>query len=214
MFSDYWQSAGADELATPSRALEASLVSSLTPLLALSQHPRSLIQIVIQSLSSPATTYHTAPPPDSDDPLTHSWPESSSTSAEISAPTPLGSLSFAERASALNAAALAILDAGAVSLRAVPIAVSLAYVPEAMYLDTTGQGGEERKVSLMVDPSAEEEGNASGRFVFGWAFGEGVSTGQKQRGEDVDMGGKESGEAELVWVESEGSFTKAQVRAS
>lgn len=167
---------------------------------------------MIQSLSSPATTYHTAPPPDSDEPLSHSWPQPSSSSLDVSAPNPSGSLSFAERASALNAAALAILDAGAISLRAVPIAVSLAYVPEDLYVDATGTGAGERNVDLVVDPSAEEEGNASSRFVFGWAFGEGVSTSKSIKGEDEDMSGEEkSGEAELVWVENEGSFSKTQV---
>jgi exosome complex component RRP46 len=186
--------------------------------MALSQHPRSLVQLVIQSLSSPATSYHTTTEDSTEGPVSHTWPPASSVSTrESAAPTPSGYLAFAERATALNAATLAVLDAGAVSLRAVPLAVALAYAPAEMYVDVTGDmgsDGEGRQVHLVVDPTADEEASAKSRFVFGWAFGEGVSTsGPRAKAEDADMlgGADETLEAELVWVESEGSFSKAEV---
>ncbi|KAI9635580.1 uncharacterized protein MKK02DRAFT_32967 [Dioszegia hungarica] len=201
---------------TPSRALEASLISALTPLLALSQHPRSLVQLVIQSLSSPCTSYHTsssmADIPDG--PVSHLWPPNTILSkADLASPSSPYALSFAERSSALNAASLAILDAGAVSLRAVPLAVSLAYIPADVFVDVLGgieEGGATREVQLVVDPSAEEERAAKSRFVFGWAFGEGVSTSGRGAEQDEDMEGEGGKEAELVWAVSEGSFSKAE----
>lgn len=97
---------------------------------------------------------------------------------------------FSAKATALNAASLALLDTASVALRAVPIAVSLAQT-------TSG---------LTVDPTREEEDQAICRFVFGWAFGSGISS--ESRG-DMEVDGEV--EAELVWAESEGSFSRQEV---
>jgi exosome complex RNA-binding protein Rrp42 (RNase PH superfamily) len=74
---------------------------------------------------------------------------------------------------------LAFLDSASVGMRAVPIAVALAHLPQG----------------TVVDPTMEEEEGAVSRHVFGWAFGAGIST--ESRGEmEVD----EEVESELVWA--------------
>lgn len=86
----------------------------------------------------------------------------------------------------------------------------MAYIPEEVYVDLgVATSDQERAVRLVVDPTEEEEKRAMSRFVVGWAFGQGVST-KTNQGEDERMG-EGSGEAEMVWMESEGSFTRDQV---
>ena len=94
---------------------------------------------------------------------------------------------FSARASALNASILSILNAGSISLRAMPVATSLAYVAT--------KRENESSASLVLDPTAEEEIQALSRHVFGWSFGGGL---------DED--------GELIWSESEGDFSREQVR--
>ena len=127
--------------------------------------------------------------------------------------------SFASRAAGLNAATLAILDAGSIALRAVPIAVALAVLPSGLIVNGDGNGGGGRGV-LVVDPDLEEEQRATSRHVFGWAFGAGISTapvtksseGEVDQGMEVDDELGEGAESELVWAESEGSFSRKEVR--
>ena len=52
---------------------------------------------------------------------------------------------------------------------------------------------------LILDPTGKEETMATSRHAFAWAFGGGLNA--------------EEGDTELVWAESEGDFTKAQVRS-
>ncbi|BEI96274.1 hypothetical protein CcaverHIS631_0112230 [Cutaneotrichosporon cavernicola] len=85
-----------------------------------------------------------------------------------------------------NAASLAAMHAGSVGMRAVPLAVGVALVD-----------GE-----YVLDPSAEEEAAADARFGFGWAFGAGVSSAKDRMDEDE--------EAESLWIEAEGTFTRQQ----
>jgi exosome complex component RRP46 len=104
---------------------------------------------------------------------------------------------FSSRAASINAAALAALDAGSVAMRGVPVGVALAYIP--------AESGED--AVLVLDPTPEEEARATSRYGFGWAFGVGLSA-IPHGGMDMDG---EEGEAELVWVESEGQFTRSEV---
>lgn len=78
-------------------------------------------------------------------------------------------------------------------MRGIAIAVSLAYLGE--------EGG------LVIDPTNVEESKAESRFVFAWAFGSGMSTEEKGDMEVDD----EDIEAEIVWTETEGDFTRDQV---
>jgi exosome complex component RRP46 len=182
--------------ATSSRALESSLSALLIPLLNLSQHPRSLIQLVVQSLSSttaPSFSDSTIDFPESSS--QKSWPPSETVLSSHTAPA--SGIPFSSRAASINAAALAALDAGSVAMRGVPIGVALAYIP--------AESGEE--AGLVLDPTPEEEARATSRYGFGWAFGVGLSA-TPHGGMDMDG---EEGEAELVWVESEGQFTRSEV---
>ncbi|RSH90148.1 exosome non-catalytic core subunit rrp46 [Saitozyma podzolica] len=181
--------------ATSSRALESSLSALLIPLLNLSQHPRSLIQLVVQSLSSttaPSFSDSTIDFPESSS--QKSWPPSETVLSSHTAPA--SGIPFSSRAASINAAALAALDAGSVAMRGVPIGVALAYIP--------AESGEE--AGLVLDPTPEEEARATSRYGFGWAFGVGLSA-TPHGGMDMDG---EEGEAELVWVESEGQFTRSE----
>ncbi|WVR04307.1 hypothetical protein IAU60_001307 [Kwoniella sp. DSM 27419] len=180
--------------ATPSRALVTSLEAIYPPVLKLSQHPRSLIQLVVQSLTPTPVNYSTAPTPFLD--LTPSdqaiWPRPYPEDDHDVSPTT--SYTYTSRAAAINASTLALLSAGSVPLTALPIAVALANV----------------KGSLVLDPSTEEEQVAKARFGFGWAFGVGVSLAES--GADVEMkaDGEAEQEMELVWTESEGTFSKEE----
>lgn len=85
---------------------------------------------------------------------------------------------------------------------------------------------------MVLDPTPEEEQRASSRHGFCWAFGQGIaadpsaSTGSGVKAEDDEdeemivyqpradnsgLGSADGAEAELVWVEGEGSFDRQQV---
>ncbi len=128
---------------------------------------------------------------------------------------------FSARAAALNASTLAILDAGSISLRAVPIAVAVAHVPYRPARTGLANGNTNHRDdtgTLVLDPTSEEEERASSRHVFAWAFGVGIRTVSRdgeangERGDtEVDAQAEDRGVAELVLVESEGEFTRHEV---
>lgn len=126
---------------------------------------------------------------------------------------------FSARAAAINSASLAILSASSVSLRAIPVAVSLALLPSRSSSFASSDSD-----TVVLDPSLEEETAAGARFGFGWAVGSGISTvggksatsgqdNERSGGMDVDMARQDDAELEmeLVWVDSEGSFSRAEV---
>ena len=132
-------------------------------------------------------------------------------------PAPMSGVYFSARAAALNASTLAILDAGSIALRAMSVAVALAYLPNgrAGTGSTNGGGNGGGKGVLVLDPTAEEERRATSRHVFGWAYGAGIyQAGERTDGGDIEDDEKLEGrgEAELVWAESEGDFTRNEVR--
>ncbi|WVQ97707.1 hypothetical protein IAU59_004821 [Kwoniella sp. CBS 9459] len=225
--------------ATPSRALITTLESIFPPILSLSQHPRSLIQLVVQSLSPSHSSSHysSAPTPYIDiEPTSSSyqqkntWPKSTLSlsssdtgeyqeygyNAQQKDVSPSASYTFSSRAAAINASTLSLLSAGSVPLKALPIAVSLANI--AVSSNTNGNDGQ-KGAALVLDPSGEEEERSKARFGFGWAFGHNVSlasassSSSDRTGEDQKMqveGEEENVEMELVWAESEGVFTKEE----
>jgi hypothetical protein len=117
----------------------------------------------------------------------------STASSASSAPTT--SIPFSSRATGINATALSILSAGSLALSAIPIGIALALLPS-----TTGQ-----KPSMVLDPTMEEEAKATARFGFAWAIGHGAADSEGMDVDDEGMG------MELVWTESEGSFTRSEV---
>ena len=126
------------------------MLSLLTPLILLALHPRSLIQLTLQTLSAPTTAF-TAP--FSSDPSTSSPP----------APGPPRGTGAgaAEKAALINAAMLALVDA-AVECRGMLLAAAVAFV--------AGEDGEQ----MLLDPTPAEEDRASSTHVFAFSFGVGV----------------------------------------
>ncbi|WVW78859.1 hypothetical protein I302_100822 [Kwoniella bestiolae CBS 10118] len=192
--------------ATPSRALITTLESIFPSSLRLSLYPRSLIQIIVQSLSSSSssssykdTSYDTPQvyididPSSSELIQKNVWPQpQSQVTEEGEGTSPNTSYPFSSRCASINAATLAVLDAGSIAMTSLPIAISI--------IDLSNDRG------LIVDPSIEEESNSVARFGFGWSFGRNVSLRERQEGEmDVEDEGEEM---ELSWVESEGKFNK------
>ena len=112
-------------------------------------------------------------------------------------------ITFSSRASGINATALAVMVASSLSLHAVPVSISMALLP-------TTDGS--KKSYVVVDPTMEEEAKALARFGFAWAIGQGLNkTAASKRGSGMEVDGEEM-DMELVWTESEGSFSKAEVR--
>lgn len=190
--------------ATPSRALVTTLETIFPPILSLEKHPRSLVQLVVQSLvpSTGRALYgsvtgtegvgaeqNTWPATDKDD---YAYvPESRRDAARIS---PAAGYTFTARAASINASTLSLLSAGTVSILALPIAV-------ALVVTTKGR--------VMLDPEADEERQAKARFGFGWAWG--AAFGTANEGNNVEAAGQSEKGAELVWIENEGDFTRQEV---
>ncbi|KIR41018.1 hypothetical protein I307_03282 [Cryptococcus deuterogattii 99/473] len=189
--------------ATPSRALVTTLETIFPPVLSLEKHPRSLVQLVVQSLvpSTGRAVYrsvigtegvgaeqNTWPATDTDE---YAYvPESKRDPARIS---PAAGYTFTARAASINASTLALLSAGTISILALPVAVALVVTTEGR---------------VMLDPEADEEKQAKARFGFGWAWGAIFGTASEEN--SMEVAGQSEGGAELVWVESEGSFTRQE----
>ena len=178
--------------ATSSKAMAAGLYTIYHPLLDLRAHPRTRTTLTVQSLNS-------AQPP--------SQP-----------------LYASSRAAAINASTLSILNAGSIGMRGVPMAVAIAVVSshgkgkQRAYDDVEEDEQMEQvanvddDVTLVLDPTRNEEHNSIARFCFGWAFGQEFSSGAPR--EKGDRGGTEEEqdeEAECVFVESDGEFDGATV---
>lgn len=135
------------------KAQETLLLSLLSPLILLHLHPRSLIQLTLQTLSSPSTAFSHA---FSTDPLDNPL-----------SPTIEGSLGVgsgtAEKAAQVNAAMLALVDAG-VECRGMVVGVAVAFVRGEMLLDPS--------------PREEEEARSAHLFVFSFGVGVGGTEGE------------------------------------
>ncbi|WWD08046.1 hypothetical protein V865_006156 [Kwoniella europaea PYCC6329] len=195
--------------ATPSRALITTLESIYPSALRLSLYPRSLIQIIVQSLSSSSAPtsstrrYNESPEIYIDtEPETterNIWPQPPTQSAlpvDKKEKSPNTSYSFSLRAVSINSATLAILDAGSIAMTHLPMAISIALL-------SNNDG-------LVVDPTTEEEYNSRARFGFAWSFGKNVSLKEKEKDSSnhMDVDKEEGEEMELIWAESEGNFDK------
>lgn len=142
--------ASRDRTGPASKAAESNLVSLLTPLILLHLYPRSLIHLTLQTLCTPTTAFSTA---------------FSTGISDLSPPSaaqsnrPLGSAfaGAAESAARINAAMLALVDAG-VACRGMLVAVAVAFVEGEMRLD----------------PTPREEELAASKHVFAFSFGVGV----------------------------------------
>ena len=185
-------------VATPSRALVESLQSIFPPFLALGQHPRSLVQLVVQSLSASPASDTPLSSTLEDVPAQTSWPAESSESPTEAGheAAPMTGAYFSSRAACINASSLAFLDAGSIGMKGLIVAAALAYLPAG---------------TLVVDPTSEEERKAVSRHGFGWAFGAGIAPSGSKGDTGMDVDGARAIEMELVWAESEGSFSRPEV---
>ena len=176
------------------KAIEATLTSLLTPLLLLHLYPRALLQLTLQTVSSPSTAFSL---PTTTDPLLHS--DSDSDSNPMKKGNGKGkargvATGAGERAATINAAMLAIVDAG-VQCRGMLVAVAVAYLPRPPPPDAKEEEGDEE---MVLDPTPEEEELATSTHVFAFSFGVGV-------------GGTEG---TCVGIDSTGTFSEDQVRCS
>lgn len=167
-------------------------------------HPRSLVQLVVQSLvpSAGRAVYGSVIGTEGVGAEQNTWPatdmdeyayvqECKRDAARIS---PAAGYTFTARAASINASTLALLSAGTISILALPVAVALVVTTEGR---------------VMLDPEADEEKQAKARFGFGWAWG--AIFGTASEGNSMEVAGQSEGDAELVWVESEGNFTRQEV---
>lgn len=145
-----------------SKAAEEQLLHLLTPFVLLHRYPRSLIQLTLQTLSTPSTAF------------THAF----STALEIdddrdkgkqaNARRSLGvGAGAAESAARINAAMLALVDAG-IECTSMLVAVAAAIVSPSQHDGSTDDGDDDE---LLLDPTPEEESRAKSTHVFVFAFG-------------------------------------------
>ncbi|SGZ23891.1 BQ5605_C023g09655 [Microbotryum silenes-dioicae] len=138
-----------------SKSHEAILRSLLSPLIQLHQYPRSLIQLTLQTLSTPSTSFQTTIDPSAPSP-------SSSSSATLVGASELSAL--------INASTCALLDAG-INLKGMLFSIAVAFLPLGNHsTETPTQSSKE----MRLDPTPMEESIASSAHVFAFSFGVGV----------------------------------------
>ncbi|WWC67556.1 uncharacterized protein I206_101465 [Kwoniella pini CBS 10737] len=201
--------------ATPSRALVTTLESIFPTVLSLSSYPRSLIQLIVQSLSSSSTTLNSSTSsnynpdiyidiePDNNE--KNVWPQFGNKIKFEDDKSPNTSYPFSIRSTSINSITLACLDNSSIKMINLPISISISYLINK---------------GLIIDPTIQEENQSSSRFGFAWSFGKNIKVNVKKSiskqdlKNKMDIEGEEDDnnndqvEMELVWVESEGKFTK------
>lgn len=173
-----------------SKAAEEQLVQLLTPFILLQRYPRSLIQLTLQTLSSPSTAYtrpfSTALEPDATTLMQQRRTKSVTRGVGVGA---------SETAARINAAMLALVDAG-VACSAMLISTAVALVPE--HDDEPIASESSSRSQLLLDPTPDEESRATSTHVFVFAFGVGLGLGE--------------GQGECVGADSVGKFNAQEVR--
>ncbi|KAK4057391.1 exosome non-catalytic core subunit rrp46 [Microbotryomycetes sp. JL221] len=153
-----------------SKTAEMQLSSLLTPLILLQSYPRSLIQLTVQTMSSPTTAFSK---PVSTVPTSSTFDSAATTgsAADVVRHEPVYGTGrgTSESAARINAAMLALVDAG-VSSRGMLIAVAVAFVPTK-----EGSGvNEDAATEMMLDPTPDEESRSVSCHLFAFSFGVGV----------------------------------------
>ncbi|GAA5831990.1 hypothetical protein JCM11251_002775 [Rhodosporidiobolus azoricus] len=141
------------------RSVEATLRQLLAPLILLHLYPRSLLQLSVQTISAPSTTFNKA---FSTDP-TFSPGDVSGKGKGKERPRGVGA-GAAEKAARINAAMMALVDAG-VQCRGMLVAVAIALIPSST---------DEEDDEVLLDPTQAEEDEATSTHVFAFSFGRGV----------------------------------------
>ncbi|EFP79090.2 uncharacterized protein PGTG_05411 [Puccinia graminis f. sp. tritici CRL 75-36-700-3] len=172
----------------PTKSLAHSIKSFFTPLILLKKYPRSLIQINLQTLSKPSDR----------------WTNGFTTGTlEPTATVPLfeETQSVSEKAALINAASLALLDAG-VGMRGCAFAVGLAILPPSAVSPNHNNPQALESDLIVLDPSPTEESSAKSLHLVGFHFGHGFNT--------TTDSGVEIGTVALC--ESNGSFSYDQLQ--
>jgi exosome complex component RRP46 len=171
-----------------SKSLASSLHLALSPLVLLHNHPRSLIQLTIQTVANPTTRF------------SRPFKSFASTEGETGQDAPAWEDDSAvEKAAALNAATAALMDAG-VAMKGVAFAVAVAVLNPTT---TTAPDEEDSEMQVdgarvVVDPSPEEERDAKATIVAAFSFG-------KETGGD---------QGESIWIDTSGDLEQAMVRGN
>ena len=192
----------------PSKSLETTLLALLTPLILLSSHPRSLIQLNLQTTSLPSTKFiheistdHSVV--DVDSRKGNGNRKRNGRHDEGRRRLGKGRSAAGEKAAGINAAVVALLDAG-VELRGLITAVAIAFLPSPIapsssttpttITSTTGARSNEKE-RIILDPTPAEEESSTSTHVISYSFGE-------------EIGGVEG---ICVGVDSIGNFSVEQV---
>lgn len=135
-------------------------MSLLSPIILLHLHARSLIQLSIQTLSSPTVAFSQ---PFSTDPSSLAPSSSSDLTASSSSKGVKGlSIGTSEKAAQINSAMLALID-GAIECKGTILAVAIAFLPIS--------GSDETEMVLDPTPFEEEKSRSCHLFVFSFGVG-------------------------------------------
>ncbi|GAA6036339.1 hypothetical protein JCM8097_001674 [Rhodosporidiobolus ruineniae] len=173
------------------RAQELTLRQLLTPLILLHLYPRALLQLTLQTVSSPSTAF--SKPFSTEPSLLSSSDDLKGKGKGREKPQGVGA-GAGEKAARVNAAMMALVDAG-VQCRGMLVAVAVAFLPSP---SSSPSSSNEEEEELRVDPSPAEEEQATSTHIFAFSFGVGVGGAQ----------------GTCVGVDSVGSFSEAQLDAA
>lgn len=185
-----------------SKSLANSLSYLLTSQIYLNKHPRSLIQLSLQTLELPSTKFSKPFKTFSEVIGSNDDEDEDETDNDAFGDQDGSRESVVEKACAINAAVCALMDA-AIDMRGMIAAVGVAILPEPQpgtregeeAMQDDGDAGQASRIHL--DPSAEEERDAACTICVGFSFGE-------------TMGGTEG---DVCFLEtSKGSCEEGEVR--
>lgn len=195
-----------------------TMQKALRSVVLLERYPRTLIQVVIQTTDEAKVA---TPLEYRREAATRGGGKAKALSIRPQRPHPDASWSMAERATSINAAGLALIQAG-ISCSATVCAVSVAIVPQRV-ARLTRKGGKERATAassseedddadssshaIVVDPEPFEEEQASSLHLFAFAL-----AGRVLSCDDGQLQGQP--EARLILVESEGGKMDARLVSS
>lgn len=183
----------------PTKALSAELRDVFQSVILLHHHPRSLIQLTIQSIGAPSCTSHTIP--FSLDGCRHE----ASNETEYRTPQLLGPdrpFHASEVATSINASMLALMDAD-IPIRSTVIASSCAFLDSKDVDDERSMENhmaEDDMPCLVIYPSPREEQVAQSSHVIAFSF----------TGYDPSEPSKSQMQAQLVYLSSIGQMTARQ----
>ncbi|KAH9447311.1 hypothetical protein Pst134EA_029344 [Puccinia striiformis f. sp. tritici] len=168
------------------KSLAHSIKQFFAPLILVKKYPRSLIQINLQTLSKPSDR----------------WTNGFSTSSLEDVPVRLfdETQSVTEKAALINAASLALLDAG-VGMRGCGFAVGVAIIP-ASVTKSNNNLDNDNSDHIVLDPNPTEESSAKSLHLIGLHFGHQFNT---PSSDGLNVG-------HVTLCESNGNFSFDQVR--